>query len=334
MAHNPKLQVFRIELNPRAKTDTACFRDVLTRKLNLSTADEPTLWDSYWKEFVRVIDLEFFKDDKSKKAFTIYGNGETDVICSNCGKTVLDGIIKGGKYDRERDKAKVDDKGKVVERIEKDDVLLDQFYFLLCTPLNSTKGILILQTYTEDSIYDAFSKFLVSFFRSSEDYFELKIESFVPQKLKDEYKKSARLKGFSFTNKEIIGNIGEDAKEESEEFEITIKIVPKGDTKISRRQELLQKLFRVKFNNKGLDKYSTKVFLADENDNGAHYSLEKDLEHIKPTIYLKDKIKVYEETGLPDFEELKAYSLRLLENIQAEISQSQNETIHEAEVLS
>ena len=143
MAHNPKLQVFRIELKPKArsKADSACFRDVLFNKLNIETSESDNfLWNSYLQSFVNHIDLNFFKDEKSKKAFTIYNEVEKDAISSSFEKKVLDGIIKGGKYDRERDKAKVGDKAKI-EKIDKDDVILDQFYFLLYTPFDNTKGI-------------------------------------------------------------------------------------------------------------------------------------------------------------------------------------------------
>ena len=330
MAHNPKLQVFRIELTPRFKTDTACFRDILTRKLNLATSqNEKSLWNSYWQDFVKQIDLEFFKDDKSKKAFTIYNEWNRDAISSSFNKKVLEGVIKGGKYDRERNKAKVGDKAKV-ERIDKDDIILDQFYFLLYTPLESTKGILILQTYTEETIYDVFSRFLIVFFRERH-YFDLKIESFVPQKLQEEYKKSARLKGFSFTSRELIGKIGEDTKEKIEEFDVEIRISPRKETGISQIQELVKNFSLIRFNDKKLVKYSKRVYLADDKKKAAHYDIEKDIEHIKPTIYLENRIKIDKNTGFPDYEELKQYSFELLENINLEIIK--NETINETTVL-
>lgn len=331
MAHNPKLQVFRIDLKPKAKNETACFRDILAKKLNTTGSDTDTdFWNLYWKDFVKSIDTEFIRDEKTKKAFTLYNNTEKNVVASHYDEFVLEGIIKGGKYNIERDVAKIDNKDDV-EKIEKGDIILDQFYFLLYTPLNSTKGLLLLQTYTEDSIYSVFSNFLVSFFRNASDYFDLKMESFVPAKIREEYQKTAKLKGFSFTKRELIGNVGEGVVEDLEEFDITIKITPKQNSSVSKIKSMLAKISPIKFNERELEQFAARVYLAGDKEKGAYYDLEKDIESIKPTIYLENRISVSSITGLPDFGELKTFCFELLKSINNELRKEQ---VHESSVLS
>lgn len=322
MANNPKLQVFRMDLKPRTKNiDTACYRDVLVRKLNItSDTSEDKLWELYWKNIIHTIDLEFHKDEKNNKAFSLYNNDGKEVITSHCIKNVLEGVIKGGKYNRERTVDNVNKKGENPEEFGSESIFLDQFYFMLYTPLNSTKGILLLQTYTEDSIFSAFCKFLIEYFRDADSYFDLKIESYVPEKIKDEYQKTAKLKGFSFTKRELIGNVGEGVSEDLEEFDITIKITPKKPASLTKIRTVLSKISKSKFNEKELNQFSQRVYLTKEGSKkGAYYDIEKDISSIKPTIYLEDRVTVSMATGLPNFEELKNYCFELLGDIQKEI---------------
>lgn len=335
MANNPKLQVFRIDLNPRVKSnEKACYRDVLIRKKCVaSKTPEDELWFLYWKDIIRTIDLEFHKDEKNNKAFSLYKDEEKEVISSHFDKKVLEGIINGGKYNRVRTVDDVNKKGEKKEEFGSESIFLDQFYFMLYTPFNSTKGILLLQTYTEDSIFSAFSKFLIEYFRDADNYFDLKIESYVPEKIKDEYQKNAKLKGFSFSRREIIGNVGEGVSEDLEEFDITIKITPRKSSSLTRIKSVLNKISKSKFNDKELNQFSKRVYLTKEGGKkGAYYDLEKDISSIKPTIYLEDRVSVNNSTGLPNFDQLRNYCFELLEDINNEVKK--NESINEISVLS
>lgn len=335
MANNPKLQVFRIDLKPKAKnSDSACYRNLLLHKLNQdSGVTNDDLWKLYWENIVKTIDLSFYKDEKNNKAFSLYEDEKQEVVKSHSTQCVLEGIIKGGKYNRARTVDNVNNKGENPEEFSSESIFLDQFYFMLYTPLDSTKGILLLQTYTEDSIFSAFSKFLTEYFRDIDNYFDLKVESYVPEKIKDEYQKTAKLKGFSFTRRELIGNVGEGVSEDLEEFDITIKITPKKSSSLSRIKSVLSKISKSKFNEKELNQFSQRVYLTKEGSKkGTYYDLEKDISSIKPTIYLEDRVSVSISTGLPDFDELKKYCFDLLVDIIREVKN--NESVNEVGVLS
>ena len=51
----------------------------------------------------------------------------------------------------------------------------------------------------------------------------------------------------------------------------------------------------------------------------AHYDISKEIKSIRPTIYLVDEgVYVDEETGQPDFTQIKDFTLNLLEEVKQE----------------
>lgn len=335
MAHNPKLQIFKISLNPRAKTKDACYRNFFRDKCFETQEETDKLTDAqifkaYHQAFIKGIDVTdfyFFKDEKNKKAITI---NDTNAIKKHDSDNIIEGIIKGGRYDQEREKVNMSNKK--VDKVKKDDIILDQFYFLIYTPLKSSTGILFLQSYTEDSICDVFCKFIKSFFTYGDNYFDIRIESYMPQNLKEEYKKKAKLKGFSFSTKEIIGIVGEGVTvKEQEEFSVTINIQPIQRSNLHSITNKVEKLLHLRFHNKELSQFSKRVYLEDDQNKAAYYDLEKDVNHIRPTIYLENKIYIHPENGLPDFDELKDFCMSQLKIIIQELDKAR---IHEAAVIS
>lgn len=335
MAHNPKLQIFKISLNPKAKIKDACYRNFFRDKCFETQEETDKLTDAqifkaYHQAFIKgidVTDFDFFKDEKNKKAITI---NDTNAIKKHVNDNIIEGIIKGGRYDQEREKVNMNNK--TVDKVRKDDIILDQFYFLIFTPLDSSTGILFLQSYTEDSICDVFCKFLKSFFTYADNYFDIRIEPYMPQNLKEEYKKKARLKGFSFSTKEIIGVVGEGVSvKEQEEFCVTINIQPMEKSNLRGIANKVEKLLHLKFHDKELSQFSKRVYLEDDHNKGAYYDLGKDVDHIRPTIYLENRINIHPENGLPDFGELKEFCTSQLKIIIQELDKAR---IHEAVVIS
>lgn len=61
------------------------------------------------------------------------------------------------------------------------------------------------------------------------------------------------------------------------------------------------------------------VYIQDGQEHKAHYDITKEIKSIRPTIYLKDEgVSVAEETGQPDFTQIKSFTLNLLEEVKQE----------------
>ncbi|MBW8326541.1 MAG: hypothetical protein K0M50_17385 [Prolixibacteraceae bacterium] len=325
MAHNPKLEVFKIRLKPTTEK-VVTYRDFFKQKLNHIKAEDSDLFKDYFDNFIDTVDNnDFFKDKKNHKAFTAYDakkrneNPLNDTIRIHTQSHIIEGVVEGGRYGQSRSMANMANKMKK-EKVGTSDIILDRFYFLIYTPLNSDTGILMLQSYSEDSIRDVFTTFIKPFF-STTGFYHLSIDAYVPKQYIDEFKKGAALKGISFTKNLLIGYIGKGhSKEELEEFNIRIEIKPNGHkSSLKKIKELIQKLSPIQFNENKLEEFSKRIYLENpKSEKSAYYDLEKDLDAIKPTIYLENRISMSIE-GIPDFVELKDYCFNLLDTLKKEI---------------
>ena len=209
MAHNPKLEVYKIRLKPTTDK-VVTFRDFFKQKLSNITIGDSDLFIDYFNNFISEIDnADFFKDKKNQKAFTAYDtktrneNPLNDTIRIHSQSQIIEGVVEGGRYGQSRSMANMDNKMEK-EKVKTDNIILDKFYFLIYSPLNSNTGIFMLQSYSEDSIKDVFTTFLKPFF-STDGFYNLCIEAYTPQQYIDEFKKGAALKGISFTKNLLIG---------------------------------------------------------------------------------------------------------------------------------
>lgn len=326
MAHNPKLDVLRLKLKPttsRAVTFKSFFTDnyYIGEKIPKS---ENTIFNKYFQRFITKIDTEeFFTEKTLQKAITAYNTkGRNRTIAPHSGNFVLQGVIEGGRYGQTRNQASLRDK-KGKRKLNVDDIILDTFYFFIYTPTNSDEGIAMIQSYTEDSIRDVFISFLKSFF-SGNGYYGIVVEPFVPKAYVEKFKEGAQLKGFSFTQNMIFAEDLTTAgkKGEAQMFRIRIEAsLPEGtDKSIDKITSKLKLLLKSKFQEKPLEEFKARVYVQNKSrKTGAYYDVEKDLDAIRPTIFLDDEINVNSD-GMPDFAQLKDFCFNLLENVKKEIS--------------
>ena len=332
MAHNPKLEVFVISLNPTTERDVT-FRDFYRTKFSIKdSVDDENLFSEYFKQFISAVDSEdFFEDEKNHKAFTAYdtrkdkNNPLNNTIRRYSKSHIIEGIVEGGRYGQTRNTANLSNKNKK-GKLGTRDIVLDQFYFLLFTPLNNDKGIFMLQSYTEDSIRDVFSNFLKPFF-SAKGFYNIKIDIYTPKQYVDEFKNKSVLKGITYTKNLLVGHIGEQNEEDIEEFTIRIEVKPPkkiekntNTVSLGKIKNWIEKFNPLTFKDNKLEDFSKRIYLGNaQTDKAAYYDLEKDLDSIKPTIYLENRI-IIDNNGIPDFAELKKYSLELLDTLKNEIS--------------
>ena len=338
MALNPKLNVYVVTLNPKDKDSHPTFRDLFKEKYHETAAiSDEELKKMFFQEFLnKVGKTEFRKDTGSKK---VIGVSEYDDKAGTSSlhplftRDVIEGIIDGGQYGVLRAYADVDDKAQKTS-LGTNNAVLDKFYICLCTPFNSAFGFLLLQSYTEATIQEPVKSFVVDLLRCEERYYGIHIEPFVPKKFVERFKKESKIRMFTYRSKVGVSDILRDnqllLKEQSFDVEITIRpleqdFLPGTEQALTLAEQLGAK----RFDDVSLSDYSDcSVYIQDKKDRRTHYDVSNEIHSIRPTIYLADEgITVDETTGQPDFNEIKVFTLSLLEEVKREYNG--NEEIEE-----
>jgi hypothetical protein len=331
MSHNPKLNVYILTLN--SKNDSVeTFRDLFKAKYNLTSKDDDRkVFGSYFQDFLNGLGKdEFRKDTKSKKVLGVYKSDEEELnfsIIPHYEEHIIEGVIDGGKYGILREYANIDNKDNK-QKLDAKNAVLDKFYILLNTPLNSKYGFLLIQSYTEETIQEPFKDFIKPFFSFENYFFNIIIEPYVPEKFVTKFKEEARIRLFSFSTLMGIGNTlrNDEVKVWDNVFEVTINIKPKESIKPDKNilNTVLAKIGVKKFDNKNLEELESKVFIeSGANKRRANFDLNKEIESIRPTIYLEDEgITVNPENSMPDFKAIKEFCFSLIDEVKKEFKKN------------
>lgn len=326
MALNPKLNVYVVTLNPKDKDKNPTYRDLFKAKYKTeSKINDSDLQDKFFQNFLNSVGKSTYrKDTKSKKVIGVSEyNAENQSSSLNIHKSryVVEGIIDGGQYGVLRAYADVDNKNEKTA-LGTNKAVLDKFYICLCTPLNSAYGFLFIQSYTESSIQDPIKNFITDLLRWEADFYEVRIEPFVPQKFVDKFKQEARIRMFSYRSKIGVSQIMRENELllKDQVFNIEIKITPVEDQFFpgtDAAEALSRELAAKQVDGVVLGDYEQQsVYVQDGQEHKAHYDISKEIKTIRPTIYLKDEgVSVDEETGQPDFAQIKQFTLNLLDEV-------------------
>ena len=327
MAHNPKLNVYTLRLNPKDDS-VETFRDLFKLKYNCDTSvSDDDLFTLYFQSFVNGIgDDNFRKDTKNKKVIGTVKSSNVSIPLFPHDKQYIDGVIEGGKYGIRREYADTEQDKKI---IGENTAVLDQYYILLYTPLNSRIGLLLVQSYTEESIQDSFKDFISTFFSCNDFFYNIIIEPFVPQNIVDKYMKETSIRMFSFTTKTALPpSLRDNVQIKGQTFEVEIKIKPLDEKLNPNAKETFQIIKTVGdklFDGKPLNEGKAKAYIEDTKKRKANYDIEKEINSIRPTIYLEDAGIVPDETtGLPDFKAIQGYCLQVLQDIKDEFKKKQD----------
>lgn len=329
MALNPKLNIYVVSLNPKDKKKSPTYREFFKAKYHLGMfVEDKVLLDKFFEEFLnKVGKSKFRKDKKSKKVIGVSEfNPDNNKASINVmhKRNLIEGLIDGGQYGVLRAYADVDNK------IEKTNLginkaVLDKFYICFCTPLNSAYGFLFVQSYTEATIQEPIAAFITDLLRCEDYYYNVRIEPYVPKKFVEKFKKSAKVRLFTYRSKIGLSNIMREKQHlfKGQSFDVEIRIspldeeiLPGSDMALAVRNELAQK----QFDGVNLHDYDDqKVYIEQGDGHKAHYDVKKDLETIRPTIYLTDEgIEIDSATGQPNFTQIKNFTLSLLEEVMNE----------------
>ena len=321
MAHNPKLNVYIISLKPKKQDENKTFRDFLKEKYAKdSDTSDKALMEYLFTSFINGVGQdEFHKDDKSKKVIGI-DDGNMLPMTLYSDTWMIDGVIEGGKYGILREYQDTEKKEGKTE-IKPNYAVLDKYYILLNPILNDKYAVLLTQSYTEESIQGPINEFIRELLGGCDNYFKVDVEPFVPKRLKEKYEKSAAIRMFSFTSPlPLAESLRKKVTEAAQEFEVRIRPVnQKLPINSEGTREIMQEVSKMTLDQQILGEGKGRIYTADEQGRNANYDISKDIQSIRPTIYLSDEgITSDEQTGLPDFKAIQKYCHKLLKEIKAE----------------
>lgn len=324
MPLNPILNVYLIELNP-IDPDKSTFRDFCRVKFQNGdeTSKDEDLHQSLFINFLKEIAGEkLIKDKKSQKVLGVRpekDKHQNTNIKFHSKSYVIEGIIDGGKYGFTREVADIDNNNER-ENVSSQKAILDKYYFYLHTPFNSVRGLLFIQSYTEETIQQPFKDFIKRFFSYEGHFYNLNFDNYVPERITKKFQESSDIVMFKYKKIIALGNRlrnGIDSSIEGFEVVLQIKpITPKGRVKPKQKNimGLTKLLGRKKFEKIPLGENPTIVI---KNEDGqAHFDVEDQIRNIKPTIFLKNEgVEINEQTGIPNFDQMKGVCEKLLEEI-------------------
>lgn len=329
MAHEPKLTAYTIELKP-ANTEVENTNRLLFRN-KIQEANENPIADSYiftevFRKFISALDTpEMYSDVTNKKCMTA---NQTDIesedvnsnIFLHSDQFIMEGRVEGGSYGRKRNKTSTVDKTNKTGVSERD-AITDDFYFLLYCPLHSSKSILLLQSYSDDSIDSVMKKFWLNFLSFPTVFNQPSIKRFVPRAIIDDFKTNATVSSLTFTS-DILGEtlLGKTSTRTTRNYRVTVKVSPISEDlsldEFNQTVEPLQNTFFTKLMRLG-DFTKKQGTLRDNITNKTSpFDLGSSFE-VQPSILLSKYITIQgDET---DFDRIRDYSFSLLESIKSEI---------------
>ncbi|MBO9617714.1 MAG: hypothetical protein J7539_01655 [Niabella sp.] len=293
------------------------------------TADDNHLFNQLFQDFLKTLGgAALVNDKKSQKVLGIQqmrdGVPNTS-IKSHIDSFIIEGTIDGGKYGITKQLADIEN-NKERESISSTKAVLDKYYFYLYAPLDSFRGVLLIQSYTEETVQQPFKELIKKMFSCPDYYFDLVFNNYVPDRVVKEFTETSNLVMFKY--KQIVGignNLRSEIDSSIEGFKVTLSIEPISSSgKVKPEGKNISALSKIlgkkKFEDKPLGE-KAKVFIKN-NEGQAHFDINEQISSIRPTIFLKNEgVELNEKSGVPNFDQVKNVCARVLKEILAEIEE-------------
>lgn len=334
MSKKPKIEFFRINLESSG-TDEQTFRTLfnelfsnnqesLPEEQRETQPDDIGLMKYFFQYFISRLDNGSIKNESKRKAFKIKASTDdriNDSIGLKSEEKIIHGIVKGGEYDTGKNLSEIDNPEEEGEKLGRNKLITDDFYFLLYTPLEKTKGILILQSYTKDAIFDIFVPFIENLFKVSRITNKATHSLFMPLTMQEEFKNSSVIKSFVYKNHFVVDDIEEQTLQ-SGDFTVNVEIKSHGNQiNLENLSWWRRKLGQVILGMPNQDRRTLETFntqrgyiqSSEGESNPTKFELQAENIQITATIYLSNHINL-EENGVPLWDELQIFSLETLKN--------------------
>ncbi|WP_431293510.1 hypothetical protein [Pedobacter sp. P26] len=143
MSKNPKLEFLKIELKPTNHKNVITFQDFFKEVYKVENPENANvkkgiyktsdIISGFYKFLYKKIDETYNDNQKIKKAFSAKtikkDNKKTTSINLDKDLNIIDGIISGGYYDTGKEVGSITDATIETEKLKRDKILLDDFYF-------------------------------------------------------------------------------------------------------------------------------------------------------------------------------------------------------------
>ncbi|MDB5251677.1 MAG: hypothetical protein JWP27_846 [Flaviaesturariibacter sp.] len=327
--HDPKLTAYIIRLNPASTcaepSNRWLFRCLIQKANSVALEDSFIYMEAFRKLLKKLDQQQMYADTTSKKCMTAHQPNLIDPsvepnIKPYPSSNIIAGRVEGGSFGRKRNKTSTLNKTNR-SAIAKDDAITDDFYFLLYTPLDSIKSILLLQSYSDDSIDAVMKKFFKEFFVCSGQFAKPGIERFVPEVIINDFKDGAVISNFTFSSEVPSETLLDEPVLQSKlPFKVTVKIEASSNgltyDEFKAANDSIQRIPFARRLTLGI--FSSKKGSLKDKRTGKTTPFDiSDNFEIQPTIQLS---KYLELTGGPaDFALIHEYCIQLLESIKLEI---------------
>jgi len=245
---------------------------------------------------------------------------------------ILCGRLDGGPHGRKRKLGEISDPKKTV-KITKDNIVCDEYFFLIHVPLDSKVGVAMIQSYTDLSVSNVFLNLLERYFKKR-NKFTNEVERFLPAKLREDYIDGASVSAFTFTkdwNLSTGFDDEDDPVQRTFDFRVKIEVVDKTPgTDVSKLRAVFNAIGVSKFLPSNSDSDGTKLLNFDKvsgriiNASGKSTPVKIEIDglnNIKPVIYLQDLgVEIDPQDLSPNFEQIEQETRRLLNIAMRELS--------------
>lgn len=330
MARNPKIEFFKINLNSVKSDKKITFRELFSEVYNTvnpknenKNIEDDVLMKTLLQHIFNKVSGKFEVNNQKKKAFYVKKsiNKLNEDVKIDSKNFIVHGLVKGGVYDTGKEEGDLNNPLGENKKFTQASIILDNFYFLLYTPLNKSTGVLILQNYTSDQIADIFLPFVKGLFKASKFSLNATLSEFMPLEMQNDFKEISTIKKFEFSNQYLISDLDKDTKSAGN---FNVKLVVTSNDKTINLNNLpfwRRVMKKIKFEIPGnearlIESFNNQVaYIKDDTSksNPTRFTLDDDLLKIKATIYLINYIGL-EENKIPKWKELEKFALETLKN--------------------
>lgn len=329
MSHEPRLTIYTIHINPRRnnieRTNRNLFRHIIGEVTDDQLDDDYILTELF-RSFINALDTpEMFSDKDTQKCMTAHQrNLADDAVDANLHisseQMIFQGKVEGGKYGRRRNRTSTLDKTNRSE-VGEDDAITDDFYFLLYLPPAEDKILLMLQSYSDDSIDSVMLKFLKNFFSVPDFYYKPKIHRYVPPSIIEDFKERTTVSSLEYTTTVAGETLLDETRIDTERnFIVTVKIKPiDGDLTMQQFEKTVSSFNKTIFTKtKNLSEFFKKRGTLRDNSTNKETPFELDSNfEIQPVILLRKYI-VFPNDEM-DFTLVRDYCFGLLDELKQQI---------------
>jgi hypothetical protein len=237
---------------------------------------------------------------------------------------ILSGVINGGPFDKEAIVSDIVNKEES-ETLGRNKAILLPYFIFVYLPVDHFEGFFMVHSYSrEDSITDIFRSYVTNIF-SGENYNKPIPEIFAPKSFQQDYKDGAVIKNMAFSTTVVDNVLSNDPiQNQFNEYKVEITITPlskRGGEKLSLTHvmKLVDKFTLSKYFNGNKDMevkdFKEKKIVVENETTKEPKTFKLDLldSDFAPKHFLKDYVHI-NETGTPDFEQLKQHCIELFNN--------------------